>query len=265
MPLPAGFSPVGVAMIVGVAVAMIAGFYVFLSGVGAGDGMDIPLSSLVLLVAIVAAANMYSGAFGSSVTATINNLWSASPEVNILVDEGESGRQPLNSSTKTTDTVPENPLIEEVFHIPSNTFTYPDAKAVCTAYGGRLATYKEVESAYNRGADWCSYGWSEGQMALFPTQYKKWEYLQGQKGHEHDCGRPGINGGYIDNPAVKFGINCYGHKPLMTQEEADLMSETPPYPKTQQEIEFDRKVDHWRHKLSQILVAPFNSTTWSVF
>ena len=48
------------------------------------------------------------------------------------------------------------------------------------------------------------------QLALFPTQYGKWERLQKIKGHENDCGRPGINGGYIDNPNVKFGINCYG-------------------------------------------------------
>ena len=34
-------------------------------------------------------------------------------------------------------------------------------------------------------------------MALFPTQYKSWKKLQKQKGRENDCGRPGINGGYI--------------------------------------------------------------------
>ena len=33
------------------------------------------------------------------------------------------------------------------------------------------------------------------------------EKLQKIKGHEHDCGRPGINGGYIDNPNVRFGVN----------------------------------------------------------
>jgi hypothetical protein len=36
--------------------------------------------------------------------------------------------------------------------------------------------------------------------------------LQKIKGHEHDCGRPGVNGGYIANPLVKFGVNCYGNK-----------------------------------------------------
>jgi hypothetical protein len=31
-------------------------------------------------------------------------------------------------------------------------------------------------------------------MALFPTQKETWDKLQKIKGHEHDCGRPGING-----------------------------------------------------------------------
>ena len=54
-----------------------------------------------------------------------------------------------------------------------------------------------MEDAYEDGADWCSYGWSEDQMAFFPTQKEKWKKLQKIEGHKHDCGRPGINGGYI--------------------------------------------------------------------
>ena len=30
------------------------------------------------------------------------------------------------------------------------------------------------------------------------------------------CGLPGINGGYIDNPNIRFGVNCYGYKPKIT-------------------------------------------------
>ena len=62
---------------------------------------------------------------------------------------------------------------KEVFHIPNNKYTYKDAKAVCKAYGARLANYDEVENAYNKGGEWCSYGWSKNQLALFPTQKKK--------------------------------------------------------------------------------------------
>ena len=74
-------------------------------------------------------------------------------------------------------------------------------------------------------SEWCSYGWSEGQMALFPTQKSTWNALQEKEGHEHDCGRPGVNGGFIDNPAVRFGANCYGVKPQMTETEAELMKQ----------------------------------------
>ena len=45
--------------------------------------------------------------------------------------------------------------------------------------------------------------------------------------------------------------------------EEELMKNTPLYPKTKKELAFDKKVEHWRHKLSNILVAPFNKNTWS--
>ena len=61
---------------------------------------------------------------------------------------------------------------EVLFHIPSNTYTYKQAHDMCKTLNARLATYDEVERAYNNGANWCSYGWSEDQLALFPTQKK---------------------------------------------------------------------------------------------
>ena len=38
---------------------------------------------------------------------------------------------------------------EEVFNISNNLYSYQDAKAVCKAMGSRLATYDEIEDAYN--------------------------------------------------------------------------------------------------------------------
>ena len=102
-------------------------------------------------------------------------------------------------------------------------------------------------------------------MALYPTQYEKWENLQKIKGHEHDCGRPGVNGGYIANPNVRFGVNCYGYKPEITPEESDLMQNTSIYPRTKKEIDFEKRVDYWRNKLPEILVAPFNNNNWSIY
>jgi Extracellular link domain len=101
----------------------------------------------------------------------------------------------------------------EVYNIANNLYTYDEAQAICETYGARLATYDEIEDSYNNGGEWCNYGWSDGQLALFPTQKNTWNQLQLTKTHKNDCGRPGINGGYIDNPYVQFGVNCYGVKP----------------------------------------------------
>lgn len=198
--------------------------------------------------------NGMSYIFNIDVTANLKNLFSGVPEVDISV------QHPLQMSS----TVPEITRKQQVFHVPGNEYTYENSKAICTAYGGRLASYKEVENAYNDGADWCSFGWSDGQMALYPTQTEKWENLQKIEDHEHDCGRPGINGGFIDNPNVKFGINCFGYKPKITPDEVQQMSQSTLYPKTMKEINFDKKVEHWRNRLSEIMVAPFNHNNWSI-
>jgi hypothetical protein len=152
---------------------------------------------------------------------------------------------------------------DQVFNVPGNFYGYADAKAVCNAYGSRLAKYGDVENAYKKGGEWCNYGWSDGQMALFPTQQSTYDVLQTKKGHENDCGRPGINGGYMANPNLKFGVNCYGKKPAITPKEADLMRDTTPYPITMEDIEFQNKVDYWKDKVKDILVAPFNYKNWS--
>ena len=66
----------------------------------------------------------------------------------------------------------------EVFNVSNNSYTYKDAKAICKSYDAELATYNQVENAYNNGAEWCGYGWSDNQMILFPTQKNTWDKLQ---------------------------------------------------------------------------------------
>ena len=95
-------------------------------------------------------------------------------------------------------------------------------------------------------------------MALFPTQKKTWNNLQKIPGHENDCGRPWVNGGYIDNPNVKFGINCFGYKPKINDQEQEIMNNSNIYPKTKADIAFEEKVEYWKRKLPQILISPFN-------
>ena len=86
-------------------------------------------------------------------------------------------------------------------------------------------------------------------MALYPTQKKTWDKLQKIKGHKHDCGRPGVNGGFIANPNVRFGVNCFGHKPKITDEEKKLMETSNPYPLTAEEREMEARVKHYKKYL----------------
>jgi hypothetical protein len=186
---------------------------------------------------------------------SVKNTLSGMTEIDVKID--------TSRIDAVKSPIPKILLRPQVFNIPENDFVYPDAEAVCKAYGARLATYKEVEEAYEDGADWCNYGWSEGQMALFPTQQKTFDKLQKIEGHEHDCGRPGINGGYIANPALKFGVNCYGYKPRMTSADEELMENREIYPKSLKDQAIDERVNYWKDKLSEILISPFNHKSWS--
>ena len=109
---------------------------------------------------------------------------------------------------------------KEVFNIAQDKYTYTDAEPLCKAFGAELATYDQVKEAWNKGADWCNYGWIKGQAAVFPTQQQTYNKLQaGPEEERMSCGTPGVNGGYFDNPELKFGVNCYGKKP--NQNETD--------------------------------------------
>jgi hypothetical protein len=271
-------SPIPLALIV--IVIIILAYYVLFaslgneesgSGFGFGSGsnsesnnktIELVLWGLFILLLLL---NGAAYIFNFDVVASIKNIFSPITNIDIKVKEragSGSGSGAAGSGAAGSG----NGLFKkkEVFHVSNNKYNYEDAKAICSAYDGRLATYNELNDAYNNGADWCGYGWSEGQMALFPTQEEKWNKLQKIEGHEHDCGRPGINGGFIDNPKVQFGINCFGNKPDITAEDAESMRTREIYPKTKKEIMFDQKVDYWRTKLGNIIVSPFNSDNWSI-
>jgi len=155
------------------------------------------------------------------------------------------------------------PIGHDVFNVSRNIYTFHDAPAVCAALGGELATYEQVQDAYEKGADWCNYGWAKGQMAVFPTQKETYQKLQkGSPDYHNACGRPGINGGYFDNPELLFGVNCVGKRP--TQKSADEMRENDvSFPKTADEIEFDKKVQKFRDQMDTLAVLPFNKQSWS--
>jgi hypothetical protein len=111
--------------------------------------------------------------FNMDIRTVIKNIFTRHPEIDIVVDHEKQDKIP----------VPEITYEKQVFHIPDNKYTYNDARAVCKAYGSRLASYKEVEDAYNRGAEWCGYGWSKDQLVLYPTQESTYKKLQKKPGY----------------------------------------------------------------------------------
>jgi hypothetical protein len=213
---------------------------------------------IAFVVIVLIAYNVLLYFFSIDIMASISNLFQGGNKINVAIQE-----KVKEGDIEPSTVVPEITRKPQVFNIPGNYYGYEDAKALCSAYGAELANYEQVEKAYNRGAEWCNYGWSDGQMALFPTQKETYAKLQEIPGHENDCGRAGVNGGYIANPKLKFGVNCFGYKPKITNEEEEMMQNTQPYPKTEKDILMEKRVDYWKGKLDEILVSPFNYDTWS--
>jgi hypothetical protein len=187
--------------------------------------------------------------FELDVKTALVNLFSPEPRIDMQVD------------SKNIE-VEEKPVSkEEVFHVPGNKYTYKQAKAVCKAFNSEIANYSQIEDAYNNGGEWCSYGWSADQMALFPTQKVTWEKLQKKSkcGTNGDCGRPGINGGYMANPNIRFGVNCYGVKPEETDE---LKQITNPFPKSKDELEIEDLASKYKKQINKLKLSPFNKENW---
>jgi len=152
---------------------------------------------------------------------------------------------------------------KEVFNVAENKYTYSDAEPLCKAFGAELATYDQVKDAWQKGADWCNYGWVKGQAAIYPTQQSTFDKLQaGPEDQRMACGITGVNGGYFDNPEMRFGVNCYGSKP--SENEADaraIMAQNGDL--TPEALAYDKKVLDYKTQMGQIPVNPFKPGTWS--
>jgi hypothetical protein len=151
------------------------------------------------------------------------------------------------------------PKRKEVFNIAKDVYTYSDAEPLCKAYGAELATYDQVKDAWKKGADWCNYGWVKGQTAVYPTQKDTYDKLQaGPEDQRASCGVPGINGGYFDNPELRFGVNCYGTRPNSNEADeryraANRQNNTPGG------MAYDKKVRDFKTQLKDIPVNPFDA------
>ena len=271
-------------VVLGILIMVIVVYYILFASLGSNadtsvttsgglNGLEVVMWGLFVVLILTNGMQYF---FNVDVSASVKHLLSQKPEIDVKVvkpissyGEGESNNDLASTNTQATNNVPSAPepprpeSVSQVFHVSDNLYTYEDAEAICKAMNSELATYDQIENAYKSGAEWCSYGWSKDQMAYFPTQKSTFEKLQLIEGHEHDCGRPGINGGYIANPKVRFGVNCYGPKPGPTFEEKQLMKNALLYPKTDADIKMEERVQHWKNKLSTLELSPFNKNSWN--
>ena len=212
--------------------------------------------------------------FGIEATASVKNVLDGKPEVGIELSEESKDllKKTLPRIGESNDSKEERKQQQkkkkkEVFYIKDNVYTYDEAKAVCKAHDAELADYNQMEKTYNEGGEWCGYGWSKNQMILFPTQKDTWNKLQTIDGHENDCGRPGINGGYIENDKAKFGVNCYGVKRSPTDYELAMLEQMKKqqYPSSAQDKEFKKNVNKFKEQVKdkQMVINPYNSSKWT--
>jgi len=209
-----------------------------------------------LLFVIIAFVDFFKYVLGISIIDVLLNFLNLNPTVTT---------SPANLSPKPSPS-PTNQ--NEVFNISNNLYTYDDAQAICSSYGATIANYEQVEQSYNAGGEWCNYGWSDNQMILFPTQKATWDKLQQNPKHKNNCGRPGVNGGYIDNPYVKFGVNCYGKKPKPSADDLARMTENQNQivPKTDEDLALEAKINYWKQNADQLLkVNSYNTKKWSKY
>lgn len=214
--------------------------------------------SLLLAIAIILIfINGLAYFFNINIITEIKNLYSEKPEIEV-----KSTKKDTSNNDLSLNDFLKNKPDKESYHIPGNNFTYHDAKAVCKAFNSDLATFKQLQESQKKGASWCSYGWTQDQLALYPTSDFNWKKLQETSDQKYSCGLPGINGSYLDNPYVKLGANCYGVKPYKSKLEVDLLGDDHNTPKSEKEILFNERVKYWKNRLGNILVYPFNNKNW---
>ena len=166
----------------------------------------------------------------------------------------------LEEEEEVVNETTELPEEKQVFNVSDNVFNYDEARSVCEAYNGDLASLEQMVDAYKNGADWCNYGWSEGQLALYPTQEDSFNKLEMNPETRGQCGLPGINGGYFENKNLKFGANCYGVKPepSSSQQEKLINEQYLLNP-------LSREAQRYQARIDEFEVSPFSRKKWSKY
>jgi len=120
----------------------------------------------------------------------------------------------------------------EVFIVGAGKYGFLESKAVCEKLGSRLASEEEVNRAHKLGANWCDYGWVDGQKAFFTVQedFHKLMDCKKKPNSDNPCGKKhGVHGGKMFNPDLKYGATCFGFKPQKTEKQKNARKNTTKY------------------------------------
>ena len=226
--------------------------------------LEIFLWAIFIVVVLI---NGFQYFFNTNITTEISNLLSTKPQITITQTVPAESDGGGGGGISDLGAGPSLKMRKQVFHVPANVYDYDNAKALCQAYGANLANIDQMEEAHKSGAEWCSYGWSDNQMILYPTQKSTWEGLQKNTdpAKKNSCGRPGINGGYMENASMKAGVNCYGPKPDINPASSKLMSSIQNYEAGKMlDPLHESRVQQMKSKINDIVIAPFNKGAWSL-
>ena len=68
--------------------------------------------------------------------------------------------------------------------------------------------------------------------------------------------------GHIDNPEMKFGVNCYGVKPGQSDHDEEVLMRQGTIPMSVPSLEVDRKVQEFKKQAGSLGLLPFNDDKW---
>lgn len=170
--------------------------------------------------------------------------------------------------------VPAPPADKRELFLIYNKYNYQEAREVCKIYKGRLATKQDLNDAFNKGANWCSWGWLEGMSVGYPVQEKYWMAID--KSHKGFCGpTAGLNVIESVDPLKKYYVTCFGLKPKQGHKDVKLNKSIQKVVtgansllhdiaqcKKAKEVSVQKK---WtQQQKQQIRILKFNPTEWSL-
>jgi hypothetical protein len=162
----------------------------------------------------------------------------------------------------------------EVFLIYGS-YTYPEAKEICKLYKGDIASLEQLDEAFKKGANWCTWGWLNEKYIAYPVQESYWKFIEKQ--HKGFCGpTAGVNKIKNIDISKRFSINCFGIKPKQTKKDLQKSKElikcinkVDPLAEKIRKCKSEKKKqaqDSWVVKQKKnLFIVGFNETKWSIY